>query len=111
MPLDCEEGLALAEYLRSAGVDARPLKLTRLLGTVVATGISLERDPTLETPYIRPVVLPRSECERVAAFLVAEAPKTNMPVDYFAPEEAEIFMTSWAWRDAPAGPEPAKGGS
>ena len=106
-----EEGLALAEYLRSAGVDARPLKLTILFATVVATGISLERDPALEAPYLRPVVLPRAECERVAAFLVAEAPKTNMLVDYFGPEEAEIFMAAWAWRDAPADSEPAKGGS
>ena len=106
-----EEGLALAEYLRSAGVDARPLKLTLLLGTVVATGISLERDPTLEALYLRPVVLPRAECERVAAFLVAEAPKTNMLVDYFGPEEDEILTAAWAWRDAPGDSEPAKGGS
>jgi hypothetical protein len=106
-----EEALALAEYLRSAGVDARPLKLTFLLGTVVATGISLERDPMLEARRLRPVVLPRAECERVAAFLVAEAPKTNPLVDYFGPEEAEIFMAAWAWRDAPAGSEPTKGGS
>ena len=106
-----EEGLALAEYLRSAGVDARPAALTIVVATVVATGISLERDPALEAPYLRPVVLPRAECERVAAFLVAEAPKTNPLVDYFGPEEAEIFTAAWAWRDAPAGSEPAKGGS
>jgi hypothetical protein len=106
-----EEALAFAEYLRSAGVDARPLKLTVLHARVVATGILIEGDPMLEAGGIQPVVLPRAECERVAAFLVAEAPKTNMLVDYFGPEEAEIFMAAWAWRDAPAGSEPAKGGS
>lgn len=106
-----EEALAFAEYLRSAGVDARPLKLAVLHATVVATGILIEGDPMLEAVGIQPVVLPRAECERVAAFLVAEAPKTNMLVDYFGPEEAEIFMAAWTWRDAPAGSEPAKGGS
>ena len=106
-----EEALAFAEYLRSAGVDARPLTLTVLHATVVATGILIEADPMLEAVGIRPVVLPRAECERVAAFLVAKAPKTNPLVDYFGPEEAEIFMAAWAWRDAPAGSEPANGGS
>ncbi|MEP7124059.1 MAG: hypothetical protein ABJE95_24240 [Byssovorax sp.] len=103
-----EEALALAQYLRSAGVDARPAKLTMLQATVVATGVLLEQSPRMEAQNLRPVVLPRAECKGVAAFLVTEAPKTNTLFDYFGPEDEEIYATAWAWRDAPGGSEPAK---
>jgi hypothetical protein len=92
-----EEGLALAEYLRTARVDARPLKLAALHAEVVDTGVLLRGDLTLDATLMVPTVLPRAECERVAAFLVAMAPHANALADLIGAREAANAMAGWRW--------------
>jgi hypothetical protein len=93
-----EEALVLAEYLRTAGVDARPLKLAALHAAVVDTGVVLRGDPTLDATFMVPTVLPRADCEGVAAFLVAMAPQANALADLIGADEAASTMAGWAWR-------------